>query len=504
MQASLNTALLDQKLGKIQKQKDWSKNAISHFRNFICQSEDRSLFQINPYAVIDVLKLSERETVDLFLYGAKEGIFQMDWNLVCPCCSLTVESFKKLKQLHSHYSCPTCFRQTSTELDDYVHITFTLSAKIRSLIFHNLDQLKKKEEWIEYYYMAGSWVPVDGNMSSKEFNDQLTQHFSFFNPGEKKRIELELYPIALLILELLQMSSVIYTISEEVVSSQTEVIQFSKTGLSNQRTDCFPAKMTLHDPPQEYDFGNVYPLSSGKILLEIENLSDQRLPIWIQHVPEEVTDFPDVQFDACLTGKKLCANQTFREIFPSQVFQLGKGIRVQDQTFLFTDLKSSTALYDQIGDLNAFALVSQHFESLYEAITENQGALVKTIGDAVMAVFTNPVDATNAALAILERLKQLNQELSEQQLVIKMGIHNGGAIVVNMNDRIDFFGQTVNIAARIQDLADAEEIYITDSVYAYPGVQEIVHRCQITSEKRVLKGVQEEILLYKICPKLPH
>lgn len=498
MQPDLNITLLDKKLGKIQKQKNWSAKAIIKLKDYICQSDSRALYQINPYLVAEELGLSDKESVDLFLYGAKEGIFQMDWNLVCPCCGVVVESIKKLKQLHSHYSCPFCFRQTATEIDDYVHITFTLSSKIRKLLFYNPDHWNK-EELMDYYFMAGGSISWEDGFSSIEFDNYLTRHFSFFDPGEKKRVELELTPMMLLIFDLIQMTSLVYYISENTTSSQTEVIQFTKVGLDNQRTDFSSGKITLHDPPKDYDMGKVYSLASGKITLEIENLSDQRLPIRILHIPETADDFPDVQFDRCLTGKKLCSNQTFRNIFPSQVFQLNKGIQVQDQTFLFTDLKRSTQLYERVGDLKAFALVSQHFESLYDAIVENEGAIIKTIGDAVMATFTTPADAIKAALTMLKRLKKLNQELSEQELILKIGIHSGGAIVVNMNDRIDFFGQTVNIAARVQDLADSEEIYITDSVYADPEVQELIGICQVSSEKRNLRGVQEEILVYKIC-----
>ncbi len=74
---------------------------------------------------------------------------------------------------------------------------------------------------------------------------------------------------------------------------------------------------------------------------------------------------------------------------------------------LFTDLKSSTQLYREIGDATAFGRVMNHFDVVKKLIAEEDGALVKTIGDAVMAVFRRPgvgaegnvVSAGNARLA---------------------------------------------------------------------------------------------------------
>ncbi|MFL5159484.1 MAG: adenylate/guanylate cyclase domain-containing protein [Microvirga sp.] len=73
---------------------------------------------------------------------------------------------------------------------------------------------------------------------------------------------------------------------------------------------------------------------------------------------------------------------------------------------LFTDLKGSTDLYDRIGDLNALSLVQQHFERLRDVTVRHGGAIIKTIGDAVMAAFVEPADAVRAALAMLQDMER--------------------------------------------------------------------------------------------------
>ncbi len=148
-----------------------------------------------------------------------------------------------------------------------------------------------------------------------------------------------------------------------------------------------------------------------------------------------------------------------------------EGIGIRDITILFTDLKGSTALYERIGDLKAFSLVHQHFERLGAVINEYSGAFVKTIGDAVMASFLNPVDAVKAGLEMNKEIARFNRAFTRSDLILKIGIHKGACIAVTLNDRLDYFGQTVNTASRVQGLAGSEEVYITEEVFAYPGRQ---------------------------------
>jgi class 3 adenylate cyclase len=172
---------------------------------------------------------------------------------------------------------------------------------------------------------------------------------------------------------------------------------------------------------------------------------------------------------------------------------------VRDISILFTDLKGSTEMYDRIGDLKAFALVNQHFDRLNRAITRHHGGVVKTIGDAVMASFERPADAILAARDMLREIESFNDEVGEREIILKVGVHRGASIAVTLNDRLDFFGQTVNIAARVQGLADADEIYITEDVYREPGVKELLGELHVTPEQANLKGVQRAVNVYRIA-----
>src|SRR5204862_4691972 len=155
-----------------------------------------------------------------------------------------------------------------------------------------------------------------------------------------------------------------------------------------------------------------------------------------------------------LTAKRMLSNQTFRDVFKADNLNVDQRLKITSLTFLFTDLKGSTALYERVGDLAAFDLVRAHFHALLEIIASEKGAVVKTIGDAVMATFIRPEHAIVAGLRMRSAMKELNARSGkEEDLVVKIGIHEGPCLAVMLNERQDYFGQTVNIASRVQSLS---------------------------------------------------
>src|SRR6185437_10874601 len=142
-----------------------------------------------------------------------------------------------------------------------------------------------------------------------------------------------------------------------------------------------------------------------------------------------------------LTAKRMLSNQTFRDVFKADNLHADQRLKITSLTFLFTDLKGSTALYERVGDLAAFDLVSAHFNALLDIIVAEKGAVVKTIGDAVMATFIRPEHALAAGLRMRGAMDQLNAERGSKDLVVKIGIHEGPCLAVMLNERQDYFGQ---------------------------------------------------------------
>lgn len=157
--------------------------------------------------------------------------------------------------------------------------------------------------------------------------------------------------------------------------------------------------------------------------------------------------------------------RAFRELFESETLSPRESLRIGWVCIMFTDIKGSTSLYDRLGDTTAYGLVRAHFEILFRAVETHGGVVVKTIGDSVMASFTQAKDAARASLAIQRAFRELNaRKALRDEILVKVGIHAGGTIMVNLNNRLDYFGQTVNMAARIQSSADGGEVVISEAI----------------------------------------
>jgi class 3 adenylate cyclase len=240
-------------------------------------------------------------------------------------------------------------------------------------------------------------------------------------------------------------------------------------------------------------------IATGPVRLVATNKSDHPIFVTIVEFPDTIPHCCAIlDFEPHLTAKRLITTQTFRELFRAEQIKGTEAIGVRDITLVFTDLKGSTEPYERIGDLNALALVRQHFERLADVTILHNGTIIKTLGDAVMAAFLTPADAVKAALAMRSEIRHFNTARAEPDLVLKVGMHRGAAIAVTLNDRLDYFGQTVNIAARVEGLADGDEICLTRDVHAAPDVQTILAPYKVSTTPARLKGLHDEMLVWHI------
>jgi len=131
-------------------------------------------------------------------------------------------------------------------------------------------------------------------------------------------------------------------------------------------------------------------------------------------------------------------------------------------TIMFTDIKGSTSFYEQRGDLDGRMMVHRHNELVMPQIEANKGVLIKTIGDATMSRYDDPADGVRAALQIQLKLREHNKTSAVgEQIHVRIGLNTGIGIV----EEKDVFGDVVNVAARVESLADGGEIMVTEDTY---------------------------------------
>ncbi|HEX2909214.1 MAG TPA: adenylate/guanylate cyclase domain-containing protein [Chloroflexia bacterium] len=202
-----------------------------------------------------------------------------------------------------------------------------------------------------------------------------------------------------------------------------------------------------------------------------------------------------------LTAHELLTVQAFRDFFKSETIPESESFEVSRLTLLFTDLTGSTAFYVRRGDPFAYSLVREHFAILRRVVDKAGGAIVKTIGDAVMAVFITEKAGIEAALEAQKQIEAFNEAhaLPHQDLfMLKIGVHCGPSIYVSLDERLDYFGTTVNTAARIQNEAKGGEIVFSRQVLDAPGVRELLKGFSLRDEVLNLKGLDRPIELWRV------
>jgi class 3 adenylate cyclase len=200
-----------------------------------------------------------------------------------------------------------------------------------------------------------------------------------------------------------------------------------------------------------------------------------------------------------VTAAQVTTLQHFRDLFSDAVLRPGEEIGVQGMTIMFSDLVGSTAMYNRWGDAPSYALVREQFAFLQRIVRERNGAIVKTIGDAIMAAFAEPADGVAAALAIQQKVDDFNAS-SPDNLIIKLGLHYGPCIAVTLNGRLDYFGTTVNLAARLEGQSKGGDVVISERLGNDPAVKELLASLPVeaTRFETAIKGFDEHFCLYRL------
>jgi len=214
-----------------------------------------------------------------------------------------------------------------------------------------------------------------------------------------------------------------------------------------------------------------------------------------RHVKIERLEFAS----AAATAHMVSTLGEFRTIFSSELLKRGTPLKVARAAVLFSDLTGSTALYTQVGDAAAFRLVDDHFDVLRTVIDAHEGVFVKTMGDAVLAAFGDAIQCARAAIDALERFEAFRVKEKHGALVgLKLGLYAGACYVVTANGMLDYFGQTVNVASRVQHLADSGEIVMPGAVF---DALEATDRERLVEKERLearVKGVDGPLALVRV------
>ncbi len=450
-------------------------DCVAAIERSVREASDRELCRVNVLDFAAKHGLDEERAVAAFLHAARLGLFELSWNVLCPGCGGVLDANGTLKTVNrEEYDCGLCACGYKPTLDEMVEVTFTVSPRVRRIAAHSPDTLPEVEYYRQIFWSSGIDLPETLGDSLAEFTVDSIE----LPPGEKAVLSVQL--------------PANFVIVADPVTHGTQFLDVKGEPTHERQT------LSMVFNKVKAPVGTVE-MRPGPLRLSLENRTDRRvLPtLWIAGDALHRLLGKRKPF---LTAKRLLTNQTFRDIYRADTLDIDQRLKITSLTFLFTDLKGSTALYERVGDLVAYDLVRQHFQVLHEIVAAETGAVVKTIGDAVMATFLTPDRALAAALRMREEMARLNAERKNEDLLLKIGIHEGPCLAVRLNDHQDYFGQTVNLAARVQGLASSRAIFVTKPVMEDAKTAKILESAglQPTMQHAALRGVADETTVYEI------
>jgi class 3 adenylate cyclase len=377
---------------------------VDRLVEWIRTGDDADLHRIQVRERARAWKVDELDLLRTALHATRAGLLDLSWDTICPHCRGVRDEHSRLSELVARSHCAPCGVDFTTDVAEAVEVTFRVHSSIREVP----DRLYCSAEPATKDHVRVQATLPPG--STTVLQPRLAPGRYVMRCGYRDGWYLDVEP----------------------------------------------------DGPNELAFDEREPGktvgASTRPTIRVPNPKDE---------PDRFTLERTTWSDDALRPGMLLSFQEFRDLFSADYIGADVALAVGEQTLLFTDVVGSTAFYASRGDPAAFVEIKKHFDEVFAIVARHRGAVVKTIGDAVVATFVNPIDAVRASHAIHTTF---HPERADTPIRLRISLNTGPCIAVRLNANADFFGGTVNIAAKLQALAEGYQIAMSEATYASPGV----------------------------------
>ena len=384
--------------------------------DWIRTGDDQDLHRIQIRERARVWGVPEQDLLRVALHATRAGLLNLSWDTVCPHCRGARDGTQALANLPAHSRCDPCQIDFPTDTPESVEVTFRVHSSVRDVpdqVYCSAEPARKDHIRVQRTVPPGGRVAIAPQLA----------------PGR-------------------------YTVWRDRDGGwYLDVADGGDGASSGDVGDGAARTITWAAHPR----GTVIPASTGATI-ELVNDGSAAGTFTIQRARWS---------DHALRAGHLLSFQDFRDLFSEDYIGADVRLGVGEQTLLFTDVVGSTAFYASRGDPAAFIEIKKHFDEVFAIVGANRGAVVKTIGDAVMASFVDPVDAVRTSRQIHDAF---HPGRTDTPIRLRVSLNTGPCIAVRLNANADFFGGTVNVAAKLQALAEGYQIAMSDTTYGSPGV----------------------------------
>ncbi|PRQ06665.1 adenylate/guanylate cyclase domain-containing protein [Enhygromyxa salina] len=372
-------------------------------------ADDLDLARIQPKVLARRWGADTRTLLRVALHATRVGLLDLSWDIVCPHCRGTREEHASLSRVPGESRCEVCEIDFDTRSEVSVEVSFRVNPAIRKVGLH-------------------AWCAAEPS-HREHILVQLR-----LAPDERRRVTL--------------------TVGEGLFRLRGSEGATTMLDLS-PAADPAPLAWTPTNSGGEHS-------RAPRPILELHNDRDQPIDFVLERARWS---------DEAVRPGDLLSLREFRDIFSADYLAADVQLAVGMQTLLFTDMVGSTRFYATRGDAEAFVQVRRHFAEIFEVVAAQDGVVVKTIGDAVMAAFVDAASAVRAAHAIQRRFPASREDLD---IRVRVSLNRGSCIAVRFNTEIDYFGNAVNLAAKLQGSAGAGQVTFSTAVRDAPGVVEVL------------------------------
>ncbi len=405
---------------------------------YLRTASDEHLFRIRPKVLAFDWAMALEDVLTLLLHATQVGLLSLSWDLMCPHCLGVRKEATSLGELREFGRCEVCDIDFSATTQESIEVVFKVLPEVR--------------EVEEIYYCSAEPAKKPHIILQRRLEPQETYTTTLHLPEGRYRIRPAAGTTGLV---------------------HGEVVECGGNGLWEWATG---------------DSENTVPvLLDPEIRLRLKNEQDDPFAVVFDRLAVD---------PMALRPSELFVLQAFRDLFSEESIASGLKLEVGHQNLLFTDIVGSTQLYSLLGDTKAFNAVHAHFVRLMDIVRGQQGVVVKTIGDAMMAAFRSPVDAVCAAVAIQKAFVPGAQDIS-----LRVSVHRGVCLAVRLDANIDYFGNAVNFAAKMQSVAGAGEIALSEAIYHVPGMPRKAEALGLVlSVEEMRGGFETSRVLLGRCP----
>ncbi len=387
--------------------------------------------RLRPYELADAWQFPRERVVAAVLAAARAGLVGASWTIVCPRCRMPRHAVQTLAELGAPVDCDVCGITFAADFDRNVELTFDLSAPAHAARAAEPRPLRPQ---------PGRQIFAQRTLSS----------------GAAAAFEVVLHRGAYVV-QVLPDRAARFTVEEDAGAATLDA------RIEHARVSVAAAVAR-----------------AGSVRLQLANESERAVVVRIveAELPRNMA-----------TAAAVTALQAFRDLFPDDAPSESAPGAIRSLTVVCAEVVGLDRIEAEFGDAHAAQLVATAFDALREPVAQSGGAIVRAVGDSLLAVFTYPREAVETALRFGDLVAPLE---------LRLALHRGPCVAIAADGRLDYFGATVSLATRLARAARAGEVLLTDALAEDDRIAKLLP----PAERGIvtLRGIVEPVDVLRVRP----